>query len=197
MDGCIASFVDGLYNLYGKQEYSKTEQGSWDCFGLFGWDEKKFWDDDATIDFWANLPKTPEADELVELCEKSVGRENVCVMTAPGYGDAAVRAMRGKQIWIQNNFPQFADKQVLYGKPKWFAASPWNILIDDSDSNVDKFREWGGNYVLFPRPWNRMFDIHWQGRNIEIVRDALNATIKYNYGARTSQPDWKYDHYKG
>lgn len=192
-DGVLVNFYQGVLDLYEIKNAPKDKQLQWDMFLENNINEEMFWKS-IDVDFWANLPKTEEADELVVLCEKLFGRENICILTAPGLGEAASKAIRGKQIWFEKNFPQFVDHQILFGKAKHFCASDKSILLDDNDKNIEKFREWGGLTCKMPRLWNTLWDVEVKGQSFEFVRDSLNAIVLLG---RTQQPDWKYDANKG
>ncbi len=44
----------------------------------------------------------------------------------------------------------------VIGPHKHLLAKSGGILIDDSDTNCQKFRLSGGTPILFPQPWNEM-----------------------------------------
>ena len=105
-------------------------------------------------EFWECLPKTKECDWLVEACAALVGKENVCILTAPTYQPYVAAA---KIAWIHKVLPEWLHGQFLIGKPKYFCARQDALLIDDSRDNVDYFRAFGGQAILMPRPWNPLF----------------------------------------
>ena len=101
--------------------------------------------------FWANAPPSAEFPLLIGWCESLVGQENVCLLTSPTIDPDC---LAGKLEWIHQFAPRWLHRQYLVGPCKQFAAHPEALLIDDSDKNVNKFRSWGGQAVLVPRPWN-------------------------------------------
>lgn len=101
--------------------------------------------------FWAGVQPSAICDWLIETSASLVGPENVYILTCPtGYPDC----IAGKLEWIQRFLPHWLHRQFLIGKPKFLCASPESLLIDDSDANVNAFREAGGDSILVPRPWN-------------------------------------------
>ena len=102
--------------------------------------------------FWATIPKSGEFDMLLKECEALVGRKEMCILSSPTLDpDCAA----GKMEWIYKNLPTWLHRQFLIGPPKHFCARPDAVLIDDSDANVKAFRDYGGQAILMPRPWNK------------------------------------------
>lgn len=152
-DGIIADFV-GQSCVTLKRDYPYTtleSMGCWEIEKLFGMTARAFWANiDFSEEFWSMMPKTPEADELVALAGNLVGMDNVGIATA---AHLTPNVILGKRKWIARNYPQFRDR-VIIGRAKEFMAGPHRLLIDDKDSNVQKFREAGGHAILVPRHWN-------------------------------------------
>jgi len=114
----------------------------WSCFGR---------------NDWANLPKSAEFDLLLDSCERLVGRDNICILTAPILDpDCAA----GKIEWIYKHCPKWLHRQYLIGPCKYMCARSDALLIDDSGANVDTFREHGGQAILVPRPWNKSHGVN-------------------------------------
>jgi len=109
--------------------------------------EAELWDSLDT-EFWANLPLTPEAGEILELAEARFSQ--VCLLSNPMNKPQAIV---GKIRWIERHFPHLPH---LLGSCKHFCASDGAVLIDDHDDNVEAFCEAGGMGILLPRPWNKL-----------------------------------------
>jgi hypothetical protein len=113
----------------------------------------------STSEFWNAVPRriwgtsalTAEAGELIRWAEWAVGRTSVCMLTSPTIDPDC---LAGKLEWIHSRLPSWLRRQYLIGPRKHFCAHPATLLIDDSDHNVDEFRQHGGQAVLVPRPWN-------------------------------------------
>ncbi|MCP4900019.1 MAG: hypothetical protein GY906_23875 [bacterium] len=116
---------------------------------------KKFWEA-IPRSLWAELPRSKEFGFLIVESARLVGRENVCVLTAP-IDDPECAA--GKMEWMKENLPVWLRNQFLIGSPKHLCASPDALLIDDSDKNVDAFLRAGGQAILVPRPWNSNYQL--------------------------------------
>lgn len=152
-DGVVADFVGGCCRLFG-QPYpyiTPDSLGCWEIEKLFGISGHLMWEAiNHTSDFWSGLAKTTEADALVNLATQTVGVNNVGILTA---ARMQPNVILGKNAWIRGNYPQLKDR-VLVGQAKEFCAGPHRLLIDDKDSNIQKFREGGGLAILVPRHWN-------------------------------------------
>ena len=155
MDGVIADYVGATCRAHGLI----TPYGDVNCFGIFemekcwGMTEEKFWEPLATFDFWAKMPKTPEADEIVDLLIQKFSVENICILTNPSSYDGCIGA---KKAWILENYPQF-EKQMLFGASKHFLAGPGRFLVDDRTKNIQAFDGFGGIGITVPRPWNHRY----------------------------------------
>jgi hypothetical protein len=102
------------------------------------------------------VPKSKEFDYLILKSQDLVGRENVCILTSM----ASPKRLDAKFHWIHHNIPEWLQKQVVVATEKRCCASRNALLIDDSEENVDLFREAGGEAILMPRPWNSLHKLH-------------------------------------
>lgn len=116
------------------------------------WDVPTFWNM-IPRSLWATCPISAQAEWLLAMCEASVGRENVCLLTGPTKDPDCVA---GKLEWIHDFMPSWLHRQYLIGPRKQFCAMSEALLIDDSDDNVKAFQAWGGHTILVPRPWNTL-----------------------------------------
>jgi len=110
--------------------------------------------------FWENIEPTPEANDIVELVINQFGIDRIAVCTLypvkHGYPWERIHeCYLGKVNWLKKHFPELITHFCLTPS-KWFTASPWSLLVDDSDDNIDEFVEEGGNGLLVPRPWNSL-----------------------------------------
>lgn len=97
------------------------------------------------VNFFENLGWTPEGRQL---WNDYLSKGNTVVLTggrelAPG----ADAISTGKRAWAKKNLNLEGDK-VIVEKQKAKYANPESILIDDLESNVNKFREAGGHAIL-------------------------------------------------
>jgi len=116
-----------------------------------------FWSK-ITKDVWESVPKSKLFDDITSLASYLVGIDNIFVVTSPitdQDGVLSSNCIDGKLRWIDEHVP-LSQHQLVITKSKWTLATPDNLLIDDSDKNVNEFRNYGGKAILFPRPWNSL-----------------------------------------
>ena len=151
IDGVLADLVGGACKLHNKPNpYDNHDNhGTYDIQKLMGIPAREFWGA-MTRNFWANLEPTPYMTDIVNLLVKAYGGENICLLTSPILTDGCID---GKMEWIRKHLPAF-KRQYLIGPAKEFCAHEGSLLIDDSETNVNKFRAAGGSAFLVPGPWN-------------------------------------------
>lgn len=158
MDGVVADFVEASLSLHGVPYPYDNLKGdeAWDLMKHIGMSHEDFWRP-LGYDFWSSIPKTPEADRIVDILVGFLGEEHVCFLTSPCNTDGC---MDGKRAWAHKHYPNIP---VLFSvrsgnsspPPKQFCASSRSILVDDHTLNVNNFRQQGGKAFLVPRPWNK------------------------------------------
>ncbi len=174
VDGVLADWMGGVFPLFGrdpseiKDVWSRGQHGTEIPLDItrvemFERIEKE------GHDWWANLEPFPWCDRLWELCN-SVAPTILLTSTTRDPCCAS-----GKLEWIQNrpwggrNF-----RDYLIGPRKPFAAKSESILIDDTDIQIEKFREAGGKAILFPQYWNSAYEIRDSGVDlVEYVAEQL------------------------
>lgn len=154
LDGVMADFVRSACLALGKdpdEMYRTWPPGEYDIAKVFGMETHALWDavEAQGEDLWANMSTYPWSSTLYGECRK----------LAPVYfltkSTLDPRSASGKLKWMQGFLgDRFKARNFLIGPPKHLCGRPQNILIDDSNSNVDSFRKSGGNAILFPQPWN-------------------------------------------
>jgi 5'(3')-deoxyribonucleotidase len=148
LDGCVVDLHDPLLDVHGlKMEDWKL--GEFWFEQAFGVSTEVMWGHPTVKhpDFWAELPKTPWADDLMALA-RSQG--DVVFATAPLEDP---NCFSGKKRWLDRHYPKVP---FMIGTAKHFLAAPGRALIDDSDSGVAKFTKAGGRGILLPRIWNAL-----------------------------------------
>ncbi len=105
-------------------------------------------------EWWANLPWMHDGKKIVEVCEDFVGASNVIICSKPAKWRGSAE---GKLVWLEKFLPDYARRFILTPNKSW-CASPRSLLIDDSESMIDEFRESAGAALLCPRPWNSLAD---------------------------------------
>jgi len=114
------------------------------------YDVPGFWNQVQRED-WAGAPISKEFKLIFRVAQEIVKPEDIFILTTPTKDP---NSLAGKLEWIHAHFPAFMHRQYLVGPRKHFCARPDTLLIDDSDDQVNKFREHGGHAILVPRPWN-------------------------------------------
>ena len=148
LDGVLTDFVDAVARFHKKDPSLVVKYGLEECWGM---DSKTLWEP-LGYDFWANLPLTKEAHQIMDLCEEAVGRDSIFISTSPCLTKGSVE---GKLDWVRKHFPDLA-RRTSVNKDKHGSASPFSLLIDDTKYKCDEYVAWGGHAFLFPRPWNEM-----------------------------------------
>jgi len=125
---------------------------------------KEYWER-IPRDLWANTQLSWEFHEIIDFCEKAVGRDNILVGTSP---TKCADCMAGKYEWIERYLPNWLQRQWSITPRKWqYGRDLDALLIDDLEDNCEKFAQWGARAILVPRPWNKLAN--------EDVMDAILA----------------------
>jgi hypothetical protein len=167
VDGVLADFDKAARIKHGlpiTKEYPYTI-GEWINFTKeTGIPEDEWWGA-FDYDFWESMPWTEDGKEILSVVEGRFGIENIMILTAC---PTRPQAYAGKFAWILKNIPQYR-RRCLIGNYKVGAASFNHVLVDDSEMNVDDFKEGGGLAILVPRMWNKLH----AENTIEYLKDAF------------------------
>lgn len=168
LDGVLCDLHNPWIALNGSKWPEHWPPGEYNMEKVFGW--TNMW---KKVDekFWAELPLTPWAHELMDIVESNFRQKDICLVTVgPIHEDYSHIGASGKIQWIKKHFPQYFN-QFLIGPARQFCADSTTILIDDYDGNIDKFRANGGVGILFPRIWNSNYQ--YENRRIEYTIGQL------------------------
>jgi 5'(3')-deoxyribonucleotidase len=170
LDGVMAMFVRGAMKALNITDYSVPKGvhpiEKWNGVNVT---TEHFWEaiDAGGESFWENLEKYPWADDLLRFCEKS---GSTFFLTAPSRNPLCCS---GKMKWIKKHYPHMISRTILT-RHKYLLASPNKILIDDTETQIDSFVQWGGNGLLFPQLWNRDVDYYSDdGKHINHVKELI------------------------
>lgn len=173
LDGVLANFVGGVEEEFDADLSNLDHWGIWKSLDISSHD---FWNklrDNPR--FWFDLEPYPWARDLVNLClEKSKG--NTTIVTSP---DMTAHTYGQKAAWIMKFYPGLARK-FFVGPEKHLLAQPDRILIDDADSNIEKFHKAGGRTITFPQKWNKAGFNFFEEKSpnpIGYIRDQLDSKI--------------------
>lgn len=140
--------MDGVLTNFEKRYVEK--------FGMFPKDADKrrqhFWDnwkqivDDADFE---TLDKHDGCDELLETIA-FFEKEGIPVeiLSSSGGGYSHDMVVEQKKAWLKKHNIEYVANIVPGGGHKARYASPWNILIDDTEHVIDRYKAAGGTAIL-------------------------------------------------
>lgn len=124
-----------------------------------GWDEFKFRQHTAPLEWWVDLDPYPWTHDLIRLCQTFAAFR---IATKPPA--CSPNAATGKVLWMDEHLRRYSstltfDKYVIT-PDKARLASPFVVLIDDKDHECTTFNLAGQHVppcrsLTFPQPWNR------------------------------------------
>lgn len=154
MDGVLCDFISPAMEAHGNEFiYDDYPAGEWGVDKVLGLSDADFWAGiNSKKSFWNDLKPYPWLHELIAAA-KFCG-ESIKIATSPS---KHAISYRGKREWVE----QYLGIDIYAGaielimiKSKHLLAAPDRLLIDDSDKNINAFREAGGCGILFPQRWN-------------------------------------------
>lgn len=146
MDGVIVNFYRSYVALQ-ELPWPWDDPKNLGIFHVKDWKPNGFHAKPWSEDFWINLPWMEDGQEILSMCEKTFGQQNICLLT--NHTGCSLSAS-GKIKWVEKHLPQYSS-QLLLGQNKNFASNYNRILIDDYDLNI---KNYNGPTLLVPRPWN-------------------------------------------
>lgn len=164
LDGLVADFLLGWCRFYKISDpYEDINlHGIWNFPSKIG---PETWQQDLSYDFYANLPKTKEADQIIDLVKK-FGKYKF--LTATIHDECT----RGKIDWVAKHYPGI---EINCCTDKHLYAEDGHILIDDADHNVEAWIETGEHAILIPRKWNSLHKWH-DACIVEFLKHSLELT---------------------
>ncbi len=147
MDGVLTGMHQAILDHHNLPEPDAWPDTSNSIIDFFGMDYAQIWEGIGE-DWWAGLPKTDDADQIISIILKHT--QNVFLVTKP----VLTAGASGKIQWIRKHFPAF-EKSFFLTPCREEMADKWTILVDDQSENVDLFNHRGGHGILLGRPWNR------------------------------------------
>lgn len=145
LDGVLTDFDAGVCALLGCEEPDGPTRSGRKIEDVLELGHAGLWQriDAAGPRFWAELPSTPWADELVRLARRA---GEVVIATAPSNDPSA---SSGKVRWMHRRFgARFRSFAITPRKD--LLAAPGRLLIDDTRKHVEGFAAQGGRSVLMP-----------------------------------------------
>ena len=135
MDGVLVDLEGGFHSASGfelKPGHNMTPEKLW---------EKAL----EVNDFWLELDKTHDADDLVDFCEHIF--DNVNILSAPQhlFHDCAEQ----KNQWVERHYSgRLSNVHIVPRKEKYLHAHKKAILIDDYIKNIEEWEKAGGIGIL-------------------------------------------------
>ena len=130
-------------------QWATNHRGQFYLYRVLNMEKNPFWEPITQLGetFWIDLEPFPWFEDLHDSLQK---RGHVVFCTSATRAPASVS---GKLRWLQDRFGnKFKDYVFTAHKDRLAHSNAY--LIDDSDVNVDRFRDRGGNGILFPQIWN-------------------------------------------
>jgi len=160
VDGVLMNFTDAAVQRFGRHDLlpttdpAKWPAGEWEIIKILGCSPGKFWKIVDDYSFWSGLRPFPGAERFLRELAKLAP---ITFSTSPALNSAGVAGkIDGLRKWFGDIFGPETLANYMVGGAKYLMAKPGNLLIDDYDRNVDKFRAAGGKAVLVPRHWNSL-----------------------------------------
>ncbi len=150
MDGVVADWeagaaaVVGYYSEYPEKPYPPQD---WEKIRNHG-------------RIFRNLPKMPQADELVTLARRfrdELGWELLFLTAVPHYNDIHW-AYYDKVMWATERYPDIPVHFGPYSQDKRNHTKPGDILVDDRSDNCSGWREAGGLAVRVTKDYQKALD---------------------------------------
>lgn len=124
-------------------------------------------------EWWSSMPDTPWAGDLVDAV--SAWDADWEMASHPWNADSA----SGKWEWALKRYP---DRNLHLSVDKCSLAAPGRLLIDDHEDHVNKWRDAGGEAILFPASYNS--NRHWIRNRVQYVKDVLLLQLGYKCATR-------------
>ena len=145
----------------------------WEISEECGMSAKEFWGNIAKVEnLWRDAEEHPWFQELYDSL-KHRGKATFC--TSP---TLEANCAKEKIEWLQDRFgKEFRNFIITPGKRLF--AKPGSVLIDDNMDNCRIFEANGGKAILFPQPWNVMWDEKKPPTDRERISHVLRTLDSY------------------
>lgn len=192
MDGVLCDFVGSALEVLFQSDVTSERPavvmkawrekylGEWDICKVAGCDAEDMWRaiHQQGASFWSYMLDTPLCLRLMSLSRVIEGSAaaRVMVATSPSRHESSYA---GKFKWLDSRRIN-AHSHAMLGSQKHLLAAPGRILVDDNDTNCERFRRHGGQAVLVPQVWNSLHAIAAQGEQAqwEYVEREINSALE-------------------
>ena len=149
MDGVIADFFGCLSRQYNVADW-KTLIDPKDKPQF----KKHVTDDVYGSDFFSNIKKFEDADNLIKMVSK-YSKNGYTLLTTPLFGDEK-HTQKQKIIWVKKHLIDLPPKEIIFENKKenWAIKKIGNknisnVLIDDHSVNCENFQKKGGISIRY------------------------------------------------
>jgi FMN phosphatase YigB (HAD superfamily) len=174
MDGVLTNFRGEINRIFEIKEPAGVFQENWYWWRDYGVTDSRV---EAVCGerFWEELNWTNDGLDIFHTLCSDYENVDIYFLSVPMKNK--ISAQKGKTLWLSDRFSDSPhkllhwDAPIISTLPKSLFARPDTLLIDDTDKNVEDFREAGGKAILIARPWNS----RWQdsGRAFELFKKEL------------------------
>ena len=178
-DGVFTDFTTGICATLGIEfpgfdKWPWSQDWNWFQEAGFTWEQAH-----AVCDtpFWANLQWMPDGKDILREVWARFLPIEITMLTTPMDHNGS---FTGKAQWIAENIPELWRRFIPTYLPKEeFTSCGFNsLLVDDADSNIEKFIQAGGAGILVPRPYNKNSEIFYAGEAVNYIADRLDKWIE-------------------
>lgn len=188
LDGVLVDWMGAALKLGGLDPNDQKTQARLSAAGgdvdklLGGAERVQNLIDNEGVKFWEHLRMFPWARTLMAslLREFSGLHGHVAFLTSPG---RFTGAFEGKHRWQHNNFPEVP---LILSNDKFLSASPSGLLIDDADYQVEPFRHYGGDAIL----WPNQYVLEAAGLTSQQIQDNSDSVVQNTVIQIRQSPIW-------
>lgn len=169
IDGVLADWTGGVHRALGvPYDYHQwpyaTGPGGWHWHDKIGCSFTRV-SNLCNMSFWEKLQWTGDGPDILHTVLEYVTPANIILLTTPMPN---IMSASGKVAWVRKNLPIYERQLIIYtggatiggvsSLGKELFATPDSVLVDDCQTNVDRWRAAGGKAVLVPRWWNELHE---------------------------------------
>lgn len=166
LDGVLTDLVSSSIRIVGLDPKTFVYPlGMYDICEALGVKDEWFWNKLTDNEkFWSEMEWMFDGREILNIIKNHFQgpQHQLCLLSSPSN---CHYSLSGKSKWIQTNLDKKWHRQFLFGPCKEMCAGSNSLLIDDSENNCNKFEQAGGNAILLPRLWNRLYAFHYEANN--------------------------------
>ena len=163
MDGVLIDFFTGVNEIFNIPK--PPHKYNW--FEDYGVSREQL-NNVCGMRFFNGLDWMPDGREIEEVVRRKFGSGNIYLITLPMPNS---ESWTGKVMWVNKHLSLYNKRLIITPTPKSLLAGPDTLLIDDKDENVEEFRAAGGQAILVPRLWNKLYEQ--ADIALQVVKDNL------------------------